>query len=140
MFSPGDLIRFINENVEGVVVSIQKGDRVELRDTDGFKRTAHKNELVLVKFGRVDDKTIFQEESLNQDKLQDSYPTVIQHKQSSTRFVHLFIEEEAIQAIFCLVTPHNPLTSEVECWFVNSTNYHVAFVLSQEAEIGRAHV
>ena len=133
MLSPGDLVRFINENVEGVVVSIQKGDRVELRDTDGFKRTAHKNELVLVKFCRENEEHIFQEGSSNQEKLQVSNPTVIQHKQPATRFVHLLNEEEAIQVIFSLVNPINPLTSEVECWFVNSTNYHVAFVLSQEA-------
>ena len=133
MFSPGDLVRFINENVEGVVVSIQKGDRVELRDTDGFKRTAHKNELVLVKFGREADRVVFQNNNSIEEKVHETIPDSIANKQPTTRFVHLLNEEEAIQAIFCLETPHNPLTSEVECWFVNSTNYHVTFVLSQEA-------
>lgn len=138
MFHPGDKVRFLNESIEGVVVTVHSGDRVEVRDKDGFTHITGRKDLVPVEFGLAAESFNKMEERLQESSPEPlAYEKPVQVKgqaelESSSRFIQYFEPDETIYALVNLLNPGSPLTTDVEIWLINNTSYFISFVATRE--------
>lgn len=141
MFKPGDKVRFLNEAIEGEVVSVLGGDRVEVRDSYGFIHQAGRKDLVPVEFILSDEFT----ENVRETEVENkTYPVGNQQGNTpivsaTTRFIQFFEQDETIYGVLELLDPLRPLISDVEIWLVNTTELNASFVMSREKGELRSH-
>lgn len=140
MFKPGDKVRFLNETIEGEVVRVLSGDRLEIIDSFGFTHQAARKEIVPVEF-MID--TSFDSDPTGSvaDSLSSSLDAEkeVSVSKGGTRLIQFFDPEETVYGVLELKDSATPLTSDVDVWLVNTTEMHLSFVASREKGEFRSH-
>lgn len=140
MFKAGDKVRFLNEAIEGEVVRVLSGDRLEIVDSFGFTHQAARKEIVPVEFmmehSRESDAAGLTDEK-NSSRSDPEKESLV--AKSGKRLVQYFDPEETVYGVLELKDPVSPLTSDVDVWLVNTTEMHISFLASREKGEFRSH-
>ncbi len=134
MFKTGDKVRFLNDAIEGTVLAIISGDLLEITDSYGFTRRISKKELVRVE-SSLDLSSA--KPSIEDVNIPASVSNQLPIKQlplikDGERLSRVFDHDEAILAVFEMVQPTSPLTSDVVISLVNTTSLYVSFLAARE--------
>lgn len=140
MFKAGDRVRFLNEAIEGEIVRLLSGDRLEIIDSYGFTHQADRKAIVPVEF--MMDNTL--ETGMEQETEEPRIVKFTAEKdvvgsKGGTRLVQYFDPEETVYGVLELKNTASPLTSDVDVWLVNTTEMHISFLASREKGEFRSH-
>ncbi len=135
MIEKGDKVRFIDEALDGTVISLIGKDKAEVLTNDGFSMIALLSQLVKVRTEK--------EERNMTDRSVAAAPVKQPEEQNKPRNVNRKIfsfdetnlKEEIVYAAFELIEPESPLTSAVQLHLVNNTNLIILFSLSRKFEM-----
>ena len=125
---PGDIVRFLNESIEGKVSRILANDRVEVIDSHGFSHISLEKNLVLIEL------------VLDESQLMDSeekQPPPIANKFTSkslptTNIIQSLEMDQTIYAAIRLIDEKSPLTTDVELLLINNTQYSICYTVSRK--------
>ncbi|MGI8892582.1 MAG: DUF2027 domain-containing protein [Bacteroidia bacterium] len=111
----GDKVRFLNESGGGTVTSLPSGGTVGVTTDDGFEIPYHVSQLILV--SRGNDAPDEEEE--------------IEKYTGKELIFEKLTKEEGIYLGF-VTEGTTPMTSEIEFYLINKTNYSVQYVVSRK--------
>lgn len=129
-FKTGDKVRFLNEAIEGTVSGILSRERVEVVDSDGFTHIADQRQLVHVEFvplDQVNDAELTPKEAAAS---QVQKPTTRQPFEN-TELLKGIEDDSTIYGIVRLLSPKQPLVTEVELLIGNNTNHLIALTVAK---------
>ena len=126
----GDIVRFLNEAIEGTITRILSNEKVEVTDSHGFTHISDEKHLVLIEL-ILDER---QMESPNiQFELSDESKISSSKKKSNDLIQSLEIDN-TIYAAVRLLNEKSPLTTDVELHVVNNTSFSICFTASRRHE------
>ena len=111
----GDKIRFLNESGGGTVTSLPSAGTIGVTTDDGFEIPYHVSQLILVSRGSDAPE---EEEEEKKYGLQDA----IFDKHTKDEGIYLGFATEGTA----------PMTSEIEFYLINKTNYSVQYIISRK--------
>lgn len=118
----GDKVRFLNESIEGVVSNVLTHGNVEVCDSHGFTHISQEKYLVRIEF------TIDEGVSDFEDVPSDYSPKPQMVTQKSTIPIISSLEDDnTIYAAIRLLDEKNPLTTDVEIFLLNNTDYSICY-------------
>ncbi len=120
----GDKVRFLNESIEGTIASVLSHGRVEVRDSHGFTHVSEERYLVRIELTLEEVQNDLNESSSN-NKSSVSAPLPVQ--KSSIPIISSLEDDNTIYAAIRLLDEKNPLTTDVEIFLLNNTDYSICF-------------
>lgn len=118
----GDKVRFLNEAIDGVVSGIHSQGRVEVVDSHGFTHMTDESLLVSVEF------TIGTEDLAEPTPASESDKASVKPVlKSSIPIIASIDQDQTIYAAIRLLDEKNPLTTDIELFLVNNTDFTLCF-------------
>lgn len=118
----GDRVRFLNEAIEGTVAAVHSQGRVEVIDIDGFTHMTDESLLVKIEFTLQED-DLNEKEEAPVSKKSSAGPVV----KSSIPIIASIDDDQTIYAAIRLLNEKSPLTTDIELYLVNNTDFTLAF-------------
>ena len=118
----GDKVRFLNESIEGTIASVLSHGRVEVRDSHGFTHVSEERYLVRIELTLEEVQNDLNESS---SVPKSSSPPPVQ--KSSIPIISSLEDDNTIYAAIRLLDEKNPLTTDVEIFLLNNTDYSICF-------------
>ncbi|MBK6396770.1 MAG: DUF2027 domain-containing protein [Bacteroidetes bacterium] len=118
----GDKVRFLNESIEGTIASVLSHGRVEVRDSHGFTHVSEERYLVRIELTLEEVQNDLNESS---SVPKSSSPPPVQ--KSSIPIISSLDDDNTIYAAIRLLDEKNPLTTDVEIFLLNNTDYSICF-------------
>jgi hypothetical protein len=126
----GDSVRFLNESIEGTISGILSQGRVEVLDSHGFTHTTEEKYLVRVEFTMENSR----DESSTSKPSVTLTETVTPHAKSKIPIIASLEDDNTIYAAIRLLDEKNPLTTDIELYLVNNTDFDLAFTCLKRME------
>jgi len=120
--SIGDKVRFLNESIEGTIANVLTHGRVEVQDSHGFTHISEEKYLVRIELTLEEVR-----QDLDEQKIETVQKPHIQSQKSSIPIISSLEDDSTIYAAIRLLDEKNPLTTDVEIFLLNNTNYSICF-------------
>lgn len=131
----GDKVRFLNESIEGTVSNVLTHGRVEVQDSHGFTHISEERYLVRIELALED----VQFEVKDEPVVKSSDPRKSAQK-SSIPIISSLEDDNTIYAAIRLLDEKNPLTTDVEIFLLNNTDYSLCFTCLKKLGTFRAGI
>ncbi len=125
---PGDIVRFLNESIEGKVNRILTNDRVEVLDSHGFSHISLEKNLVLIELVLDESQLMDSKEKLNTPEL-NKFPAP---GNSVSNIIQSLELDQTIYAAVRLMDEKSPLTTDVELILINNTQFYICYTVSRK--------
>ena len=126
----GDIVRFLNETIEGTITRILSNEKVEVTDSHGFTHISDEKHLVLIEL-------VLDERHVELPKIQfevSDESKIIVNQKNSNDFIQSLEIDNTIYAAVRLLNEKSPLTTDVELHVVNNTSFSISFTASRRHE------
>jgi hypothetical protein len=129
----GDVVRFLNEAMEGTVRRLLSNGRVEVSTADGFVLTANEQDLVRVEFDLREGVTAPPEAAQRAvaTEMKDEQPAV-QPAARPQRILDAMENDETVYAAIVLLDELSPLTTDFELHLLNNSGRSLAGTIGRK--------
>lgn len=123
----GDIVRFLNETIEGTITRILSNEKVEVTDSHGFRHISDEKHLVLIEL-------VLDENQIEFTKIQvevSEESKIVSNKKKSNDLVQSLEVDNTIYAAVRLLDEKNPLTTDIELHIINNALFSLCFTASR---------
>lgn len=128
--SIGDSVRFLNEAIEGLVTKLLSQGRVEVTDSHGFTHICEDKQLVRVEFTLHENDSFIEHSTEKKEQKYENKHGV----KSQIPIIASLEDDSTIYAAIRLLDEKNPLTTDIELFLINNTDYDLAFTCLKRLE------
>ncbi len=131
----GDKVRFLNEAIDGTIQKVLTNGRVEVLDGHGFSHISEERYLVRIELALED----IEFDQDGQKPEPDHLPITATQK-SSIPIISSLEDDNTIYAAIRLLDEKNPLTTDVEIFLLNNTDFNICFTCLKRLGTFRAGI
>lgn len=117
----GDKVRFLNESIDGVINKVLTNGRVEVVDSHGFTHISEEKYLVRIELA-LEEVQFNVKESVTLPAKAEAIS-----QKSSIPIISSLDDDDTIYAAIRLLDENNPMTTDVEIFLLNNTDFNICF-------------